>query len=262
MNVPHFPSYAGAISSQHLLSVRFDDLNLEQALGLLSSRDARAPFVYVVTPNADHWIRLQRQPELLPLYEPAWLSLCDSRILQLLAGWRGVRLEIAPGSDLTQQLFDRIVQPETPITVIGATAEMVDRLRAKYGLQRLYHHNPPMGFIRDPAAVQACVDFILAHPSRFILLCVGSPQQEKLAAAITASGRATGVGLCVGASVEFVVGAKRRAPLWIQKAHLEWLHRLLSEPRRLWKRYVLEAPALVRLMMKVPRGGNGGAPRA
>jgi N-acetylglucosaminyldiphosphoundecaprenol N-acetyl-beta-D-mannosaminyltransferase len=65
-----------------------------------------------------------------------------------------------------------------------------------------------------------------------------------------------GIGLCVGASVEFVVGAKKRAPGWVQQAHLEWLHRLASEPRRLWKRYILEAPELVRLMMKVPRGGG------
>lgn len=247
---------SSAPSSEYLLSIRFDDVTLDQAVTLLAERDPMAPFVYVVTPNADHWIRLQRQPALRPLYELAWLSLCDSRVIQLLAGWRGVRLEIAPGSDLTQRLFDEVVGPETPVAIIGVSEEMVASLRARYGLRRVAHHNPPMGFIRDPAAVQACVDFVLAHPSRFILLCVGSPQQEKLAAAIIAAGGATGVGLCVGASVEFVVGAKRRAPPWMQRAHLEWLHRLASEPGRLWKRYLLEAPRLVWLMMKVPRGGG------
>jgi N-acetylglucosaminyldiphosphoundecaprenol N-acetyl-beta-D-mannosaminyltransferase len=250
------PDSTGDFSSQYLLSVRFDDIPLDRAIAMLSKRDPSAPFVYIVTPNADHWIRLQRQPELLPLYSPAWLSLCDSRIIQLLAGWRGVKLEIAPGSDLTQRLFDDVVQRDTPVTIIGVTEEMVEKLRAQYGLTRLAHHNPPMGFIRKPEAVRECVDFILANPSRFILLCVGSPQQEKLAAAIIASGQAVGVGLCVGASVEFVVGAKKRAPTWMQRSHLEWLHRLASEPRRLWKRYILEAPALLRLMMKVPRGGG------
>ncbi|EHL96040.1 glycosyltransferase, WecB/TagA/CpsF family [Acetobacteraceae bacterium AT-5844] len=262
MNASPSREQHGTFSSQYLLSVRFDDVTLPRALAMLSEREVSSPFVYVVTPNADHWIRLQRQPELRPLYEPAWLSLCDSRILQLLARWRGVNLEIAPGSDLTQQLFDRVIKPDTPVTIIGATAEIVETIRARYGLRRLAHHNPPMGFIRDPAAVQACVDFILAHPAKFVLLCVGSPQQEKLAAALVASGRATGIGLCVGASAEFVAGAKRRAPLWIQKAHLEWLHRLVSEPRRLWKRYILEAPALLRLMMKVPRGGDRPLPRS
>jgi N-acetylglucosaminyldiphosphoundecaprenol N-acetyl-beta-D-mannosaminyltransferase len=256
MSAPPTAPSTVTFSSQYLLSVRFDDVGLDQAMALLAERDPTAPFVYIVTPNADHWIRLQRQPELLPLYKPAWLSLCDSRILQLLAGQRGVKLQIAPGSDLTQRLFDEVVQPDTPVTVIGATEEMVQQLRDKYGLRRLAHLNPPMGFIRNPEAVKACVDFILAHPARFVLLCIDSPQQEKLAAAITASGQAVGIGLCVGASVEFVVGAKKRAPGWVQQAHLEWLHRLASEPRRLWKRYILEAPELVRLMMKVPRGGG------
>jgi exopolysaccharide biosynthesis WecB/TagA/CpsF family protein len=250
------PAILPAPASQRLLSVRFDMLDLTGALALLAARDPAAPFAYVVTPNADHWIRLQDQPDLQPLYDGAWLSLCDSRILRLLAARRGVRLEVAPGSDLTQQLFDTVIQPETPVTVIGGTEAVVTRLRARYGLTRLAHHNPPMGFIRDPAAVAAAIAFVRAHPARFVLLCVGSPQQEKLAAAIAGAGGVTGIGLCVGAAAEFVAGVKQRAPDWVQRAHLEWLHRLGSEPRRLWRRYLLEAPRLLRLMARVPRGGD------
>jgi exopolysaccharide biosynthesis WecB/TagA/CpsF family protein len=250
------PAILPAPASQRLLSVRFDMLDLTGALALLAARDPAAPFAYVVTPNADHWIRLQDQPDLRPLYDGAWLSLCDSRILRLLAARRGVRLEVAPGSDLTQQLFDTVIRPETPVTVIGGTEAVVTRLRARYGLTRLAHHNPPMGFIRDPAAVAAAIAFVRAHPGRFVLLCVGSPQQEKLAAAIAGAGGVTGVGLCVGAAAEFVAGVKQRAPDWVQRAHLEWLHRLGSEPRRLWRRYLLEAPRLLRLMARVPRRGD------
>lgn len=243
-------------ASQRLLGVRFDALDLSGALSTLAARDPAAPFAHVVTPNADHWIRLQDRPELRPLYDTAWLSLCDSRILRLLAARRGVRLELAPGSDLTQQLFDRVIRPDTPVTVIGGTDTVVEALRARYALARLAHHNPPMGFIRDPAAVAAAVGFVRAHPARFVFLCVGSPQQEKLAAAIVAAGGATGIGLCVGAAVEFVAGVKQRAPGWVQRAHLEWLHRLGSEPGRLWRRYLLEAPRLLRLMARVPPGGG------
>jgi UDP-N-acetyl-D-mannosaminuronic acid transferase (WecB/TagA/CpsF family) len=55
---------------------------------------------------------------------------------------------------------------------------------------------------------------------------------------------ATGVGLCIGASLEFLTGAKRRAPLWLQRLGLEWLFRLLTEPRRLWRRYLVEGPRI------------------
>ncbi|MCQ4158920.1 WecB/TagA/CpsF family glycosyltransferase [Roseomonas sp. GC11] len=246
---------ATAPPAQRLLGLRFDMLDLEETLQRLAARDAAAPFAYVVTPNADHLLRHARADAALrAIYENAWLSVCDSRVLRLLAARRGIALKLAPGSDLTAALFARgLVGPETPLTVIGGAPEVAEALRARLGLRRLAHHNPPMGFIDDPAAVADCVDFVLAHPARFVLLCVGSPRQEILAARIAASGRATGIGLCVGAALEFVTGAKQRAPAWMQRAHLEWLHRLLSEPRRLWRRYLLEAPRLLWLMRQVPR---------
>lgn len=243
-----------AVPSLRLLGVRFDDLDLEGALAQLVARDPAAPFAYVVTPNADHLLRLEAgDAALRALYDGAWLSLNDSRILRLLAGRRGVRLNLAPGSDLAAALFARAIGPDTPVTLIGGTAAMVAALRDRFGLSALFHHDPPMGFIRDEAAVEAAVAFVRAHPARFVFLCVGSPQQEKLAARIQAAGGATGAGLCLGAALEFVTGAKQRAPAWMQRAHLEWLHRLGSEPRRLWRRYLLEAPRLLRVMRKVPK---------
>ncbi len=94
------------------------------------------------------------------------------------------------------------------------------------------------------------VDFVLAHPSRFVFLAVGSPRQEMLADAIRATGQATGLGLCIGASLEFLAGASRRAPRWMQRAGLEWLHRLGSDPRRLARRYLVEDPPIFRLLLR------------
>jgi exopolysaccharide biosynthesis WecB/TagA/CpsF family protein len=133
----------------------------------------------------------------------------------------------------------------------------VSRLRARFGLRRLAHHNPPMGFIRDPAAIAACLDFVRRQPARYILLCVGSPQQEMLAAQIAAAEGTTGIGLCVGSALDFVAGVKRRAPVWMQRAHLEWLHRLAREPGRLWRRTILGFFPLVAVMRKVPRQSRG-----
>lgn len=244
-----------AIPRLRLGTVRFDEMGLEAALARIAARDPGAPFAYVVTPNADHFLRLQEGDlTLRAIYDGAWLSLNDSRILRALAARRGIRLELAPGSDLAAALFARVIGPNTPLTVIGGSEAMAAALRARFGLARLQHHNPPMGFIRDPAAVEEAVRFVVAHPSHFVFLCVGSPQQEKLAARIAAGGQATGIGLCLGAALEFVIGAKRRAPAWMQRAHLEWLHRLASEPRRLWRRYLLEAPRLVAAIWKLPRG--------
>jgi N-acetylglucosaminyldiphosphoundecaprenol N-acetyl-beta-D-mannosaminyltransferase len=241
--------------AQRLLDIRFDELDTAQAVTLLAGRDPSAPFAYVVTPNVDHVLRLadSRGGELRQIYEGAWLSTCDSRVLRGLARRRGLRLGLAPGSDIVAALFERVIEPATPVTMIGGSEEVAAALRARLGLTRLAHHNPPMGFIHDPAAIRQCEDFVAAHPARFVLLCLGAPQQEMLAARIRASGRASGIGLCVGAAVEFVTGAKTRAPVWMQRMNLEWLHRLLSEPRRLWRRYLVEAPRIFLILWRAPR---------
>ena len=245
------------IDTKWLLGIRFDRIDAEQALAMMRERTPDASFAYVVTLNADHMIRLDRAGrELHAVYQSAWLSLCDSRVLCLLAARQNIQLSLAAGSDLTQLLFDCAIEPHTPVTIIGSTVEAVDLLRARFGLQRLFQQIPPMGFIHDPNAVADTVRFVRNHPAHYVFLCVGSPQQEILAAAIAADGNASGIGLCVGAAIDFVTGIKRRAPIWVQRAHVEWLHRLCREPGRLWRRYIFGIPRLLVLMHHVPRDGS------
>ena len=117
---------------------------------------------------------------------------------------------------------------------------------------------PADGVRRGPCtALAATVAFVLAHPARFVFLAVGSPQQEVLAAAIAATGRATGIGLCIGASLEFLAGASRRAPCWMQRCGLEWLFRLCSDPRRLARRYLIDSPAVLAMLLRARLGGAG-----
>ena len=58
-------------------------------------------------------------------------------------------------------------------------------------------------------------------------------------------GDCTGIGLCVGASLDFLGGKAQRAPKWMQQTRLEWLHRLAQEPQRMWKRYLVDGPKVV-----------------
>jgi exopolysaccharide biosynthesis WecB/TagA/CpsF family protein len=102
-----------------------------------------------------------------------------------------------------------------------------------------------MGFINDPVAVEDCLSFIeSASPFRFCFLAVGSPQQEAIAQALRARGAARGLALCIGASLNFITGLEKRAPLWMQKMALEWLYRLLQNPRRLARRYLIRGPRI------------------
>ena len=105
-----------------------------------------------------------------------------------------------------------------------------------------------MGFIRSQHEVQKCVEFVVKTQTPLIFLAVGMPQQEILASHIADHPQAGGVGLCIGASIDFLTGQQRRAPVWVQKAGLEWLYRLLSDPRRLASRYLIDCPRIFYLI--------------
>jgi N-acetylglucosaminyldiphosphoundecaprenol N-acetyl-beta-D-mannosaminyltransferase len=227
------------------LGLTFDRLEADAAVGAIVARDPAAPFAYVVTPNVDHVVRLScNRSDLWPAYRHAWLTLCDSRILAKLAARAGVRLPVVPGSDVTQTLFRDAMARSDLIAIVGGSAALVDDLRMRYGFTRLLHYNPPMGFIRDPAERARAADFVVAARARYTFLAVGSPQQELLAQAVARTEQGQGVAMCVGASLEFLVGAQTRAPRIVQRLALEWLYRLATDPARLWRRYLVEGPLI------------------
>jgi len=229
----------------------FEHASPEEIAATIARRPAGAPFRYVVTPNVDHIVRLVgERKDLLPIYEAAWLRVCDSRVLRLLGRLRSLDLALVTGGDLIAALFDRFISPGDELTVIGGSGAAIETLRQRYKLTRLAHHNPPLGFIGNADEVSICVDFVLRHPARYVFLVVGSPQQEILAAAIAATGRGVGTGLCAGAALNYLTGLERRAPPWMQRACLEWLHRLMIDPRRMWRRYLVRGPRIFMLFLR------------
>lgn len=224
---------------------QLDEFDLDGFLAV-AARFGSSRFGFVVTPNVDHMIRCHEDEAFQARYASADFALLDSRFAaQLLRLTKGLRLPVCTGSDLTEALFRRVISPEDRIVIIGGSAAQAGGIAAKYGLRNVRHHNPPMGFILDQKAVEDCLAFIEASsPFRFCFLAVGSPQQELVAAALRQRGRARGLALCIGASLNFLTGEERRAPPWMQRLSLEWLYRLARNPRRLWVRYLVRGPRI------------------
>lgn len=229
----------------NFLGIDFDCVPPEAMLRRIVERPADAPFAYVVTPNVDHVVRLNHaHPHLRQVYRRAWATLCDSRILAKLAASDSIELPVTTGSDLTEALCRHGIDRNARIAVVGGDRGMIERLRTRYGFTDIAHFDPPMGFIDDPRARADAASFVASERARYTFLAVGSPQQELLAHDVAARGDAVGVALCVGASLEFLTGSKRRAPRLVQTLALEWLFRLVTDPARLWRRYVVEAPQI------------------
>jgi N-acetylglucosaminyldiphosphoundecaprenol N-acetyl-beta-D-mannosaminyltransferase len=234
-----------------LLGLTFADLTVAAAASRIAERPANAPFGYVVTPNADHLVRISRDPGLRAIYRDAAYRFLDSRVVFGLSRLFGLKApKVVPGSDLTEHLLDHHLRPGESITIVGLLPVWLPALMARCGLAPPAHYDPPMGFERNPTACAAAVAFVHDNPARFIFLAVGSPRQEYLAAAIHASGRATATGLCIGASLEFLAGARKRAPWLMRAMGLEWLFRLGTDPRRLSRRYLIDSPTVMVLLLR------------
>jgi N-acetylglucosaminyldiphosphoundecaprenol N-acetyl-beta-D-mannosaminyltransferase len=233
---------------ERFLDVDFDVMPIDELLAEVGSADSETPLRYVVTPNVDHVVRLHKRQEEFPtlpeIYRKADLCVCDSKILSLLAKWRGLDLPVTVGTDLVELVFDRIVRDGDHMVVIGGDALLLRELRQRFPRLSFAQHLPPMGLTRNADARRAAADFIVRERPRFTFICVGSPQQEMIAAEAAVLPGSGGMAFCVGAALEFIAERQRRAPKLARRLGLEWAHRLVTNPRRLWRRYLIEGPAI------------------
>ncbi|MCW1401088.1 WecB/TagA/CpsF family glycosyltransferase [Novosphingobium sp. MW5] len=247
------PGLLGTGPSIEFLSLRFDLVDQPAAIDALRTLAGQARFSYLITPNVDHLVQLhanRNDARVWDSYRDADLCVCDSRVLQALARPLGIDLTVLPGSDLTQKLLDMGESAFDDIAVIGGDADLIERLRSRYPRLTWRAHFPPMGVLSNASAQEEIARFVETVPSKLVIFAIGAPQSEVCCHLIAKRGRARCVAICTGASLEFLAGLKTRAPLWMQRARLEWLHRLATEPRRLWRRYLVKGPRILAIILR------------
>lgn len=232
------------------MDVPYNFLTFHEVVKRIDAELGSGHFRYVVTPNVDHVVRMRDSVKLRQIYKGSWLSLCDSKPIYWIARLLGVRMTLVTGSDLTSHLFHERIRPHDRVVLIAPYAEVGRRMVERFPKVEFHCHVPPEGLINKPDAMQACVAFAAQHRPDFIFIAVGSPQSELLAEDISRHPEATGICVCCGASLEFITDLQKRAPPIMRRLALEWLHRLLSNPRRLWRRYVYAVPPLAWLCVK------------
>ena len=241
-------STAGAVSAASFPTRPF--LGIDFALAppeawrdflLTPSRGDR--FDYLVTPNVDHVVQLSKRPALGPVYAEAGWHLCDSRILEKLARPRGLALQAYPGADIVADLLADPRSRKLRIAIVGPDAADFARLQQVLPGHDFLHVPAPMMQPGD-AGWEQTLQAAEAVRVDLYFLCLSFPKQEIFAHDLKRRGRARGVALCVGAGIDFLTGHQKRAPQIWRRLSLEWLYRLLSQPRRLWKRYLVDGPRI------------------
>lgn len=246
-----------------LFGVKINDIDMDSAVDtfLNGKYEGGAGFSYVVTPNVDHFQRLESEPNSIfhQAYLNASFRFCDSRVIQKFALFKGYRVQnVVPGSDLTYNLLLSPAVKKKRIMMVGPPGDEVSYIAEAFNLNDVISHSPPMGFIDNDVAVQEAVKAVADSNAEFVFIAVGSPQQELLALKIkehfdSVCTDTNMTAFCIGASLDFLTGKQTRAPKILQKLHLEWLHRALSSPRKLVPRYYRNFLWLCKVLCKRKR---------
>jgi N-acetylglucosaminyldiphosphoundecaprenol N-acetyl-beta-D-mannosaminyltransferase len=239
---------------QFLFGIGLDALTMSEAVeqALAWAHASAATCRFVVTPNVDHIVQLQANPALLAAYRQAWLVLADGWPVVTAARWLGKRLpERVAGSDLVPAIFQACSawprhqegdqERRTRVFLLGAAPgvaeQAADRIAQRWpAVQVVGTDSPPLGFEHSKVENERILAKIAAATPHILVVGLGAPKQELWVAAHQHR-IAAPLALCVGATIDFLAGKKRRAPRWMQSLGLEWLHRVSSEPSRLAKRY-------------------------
>jgi N-acetylglucosaminyldiphosphoundecaprenol N-acetyl-beta-D-mannosaminyltransferase len=211
----------------------------------------------VFTPNVDHLLLLKNDPDFFQVYETADYKLCDSKILYYVSRFLGTPIkEKISGSDFFPAFCEyHKDNEEIKVFLLGAkegvATQAQENLNAKLGREIVVGaHSPSFGFEKNEQECQEIIDTIKNSGATVLAVGVGAPKQEKWIYKYKEQLPNIKIFLAIGATIDFEAGNKKRAPKWVTEIGLEWLHRLLSEPKRLWKRYLIGGPIFCWLILK------------
>ncbi len=225
-----------------VLAVQIDALNEEQAVGRIVRWAHQAESRYVAICNSHVVVTGSREPEFAEVLAQADMATPDGAPV----AWVMRKLGYAgqprvSGPDLMLALCERAEYEELPIYLFGSSEQTLRLLVAN--LTKLYPKLNIAGTCSPPFRKLSAeeddelVGRVVESKARIVFVGLGCPKQERWM--YEKKGRINAVMLGVGAAFDFHAGTITRAPLWMRNNGLEWLHRLFSEPRRLWKRYLI-----------------------
>jgi N-acetylglucosaminyldiphosphoundecaprenol N-acetyl-beta-D-mannosaminyltransferase len=220
--------------------IRIDPIELDEAVDLVLDAKRR---VGVHLCNAATVAEAGRDPDLATLLSDADVLLADGAPLVWLARHHGA---VAPtsrvyGPDLMLRSIDRGRARRTRHFLLGTTPDTLARLERELlqrfpGVELVGSWAPPFGE-PGPAEIACWAERVTISDADVVWVGLGAPRQDRVVRSLMQHVDATCV--AVGAAFDFIAGTKPQAPRWLGRLGLEWLFRFVSEPRRLWRRYLL-----------------------
>lgn len=241
------------------MNTKIDNCTMEEALVAIEQLIHENKNSYVVTPNVDHIVKLEKDEEFREVYKNASLILTDGKPLIWIANlYKTPIKEKISGSDLFPRVCEVAAKKGYKMFFLGAAegvaAKAAENLAKRFqGLNVVGTYSPPFGFEKDEEELEKIIKLIRGVKPDILIVGLGSPKQEKFIYKYREQ-LGVPVSLGLGASLDFEAGNVKRAPKWVADHGLEWFYRFLSEPKRLFKRYFIDDTKILMLAWKYRRG--------
>lgn len=238
-----------------LCTIAIDNITFEDSIKRIDNLIKQKKKAFVLTPNVDHIINLQTDPDFQTIYDNADLILADGMPLIWASKFLGSPLkQRIAGSDLMPALCHTAAQKGYKVFLLGGRPNAAIKAKAiletnNPGLNICGTYCPPFGFENDNIENQKIIEEVSKCKPDLLFVGLGSPKQEKwIYNNLNAINVPVSIG--IGVTIEFISGDVVRAPVWMQTSGLEWVWRLAMEPRRLWKRYLLKDMKFFKIIVR------------
>lgn len=246
--------------SSHILGMRVDCTSYARATDAIVELARKGAGGHVCIATVHMVMEAFDDPSFRAAVNAAELVTPDGVPLVWTLRRRGFEAERVYGPTLTPIVCERASREGIPVGFYGGTPEVLGSMRGELerrfpDLDVAFAQSPPFRGLSDEEDAQV-VSAILDSGAGILFVGLGCPKQERWMAAHRAALDCVQVG--VGAAFDFIAGAKLQAPAWIQRAGMEWAFRLLTEPRRLWRRYLHNNPRFIVQLMREERLASAG----
>ena len=232
-----------------------DNVTEEEAIRHIEECVKNRKIGFVVTPNVDQIVMMEKNLYFREICDTAELSVVDGHPLLWIAKWykKPIKEKIC-GSDLMPHLCKIAAEKGYKVFLLGAAegiaAKAADILREQNpGLNIVGTYSPPFGFEKDQAELDKINGILKESNADLLFVGMGAPKQSVFIYENMHKYQIP-MSFCVGATIDFIAGEQKRAPRWMTDHGLEWLYRLFKEPKRMFKRYIVNDTKILGLAWK------------
>lgn len=244
-----------ALNRMPFMNTFVDNVTEKEAIKHIEDCIKTRKIGHVITPNVDQIVRIEKDPYFREICDNAELLLVDGHPLLWIAKWYGCPIkEKICGSDLVPHLCEVACKKGYRVFLLGAAkgvaAKAAKNLEKDYpGIQIAGTYSPPYGFEKDKSELAKINSILRESKADLLFVGMGVPKQDRFIYENMKKYQIP-MSFSIGATIDFIAGEQKRAPRWMTDHGVEWVYRLFSDPKRMFKRYIIDDMEIFRLAWK------------